>query len=64
MVFMSLGPVRGEDNKNLKTISKTNPAKDEKANNAENSSDEIFEQENGISLEKTESNQSVREIIP
>lgn len=58
---MLLGTNRNDDAH--KTNPKINPTKDDKNNEVDHLNDEVFEQENGISNEKIESNQSVSRIV-
>lgn len=53
---MSIGSNHNDDSK---TTSKSNSAKEEKTNIAENSNEMVLEQENCITTEKTESNETV-----
>lgn len=53
------GSNRHEDAQNVKPNPKTNPTKEDKTNASDTSNDEVFNHENDISTEKTESNQSV-----
>lgn len=52
----SLGTNQNDDALNSKANPKNGSAKDEKSSTGDNSTDDIFEKENGISNEKAESN--------
>lgn len=60
IVTVSIG---SNHNDGPKAISKSNSAKEEKTNIAENSNEEVLEQENCIATEKTESNEAVSNKI-